>query len=77
MVQTIKGVEPLSNQFAVDQPLTVLAALHNALFGQRELIEGRAILPMHTYAILDAAKVVGLVEMLDASGLEYACLFKG
>lgn len=76
-VQTIKGVKPLSDQFAVAQPLTVPVALHNALFGQPDLIEGRAILPLHTYAILDAAKVMGLVEMLDASGLEHACLLKG
>lgn len=76
-VQTIEGVEPLDAQFGVAEPLTVPAALRDALFGQPELIEGRAILPLQTYAILDAAKVMGLPEMLDASGLEHACLFKG
>lgn len=31
----------------------------------------------HVYALLDAAKVFGLPEMLEASGLEHACLFQG
>ncbi|WP_394196061.1 DUF4123 domain-containing protein [Litoreibacter albidus] len=33
--------------------------------------------PLHTYAILDAAKLAGLGELLAASGLEHRCLFKG
>ncbi|MFV0386262.1 DUF4123 domain-containing protein [Paracoccus sp. (in: a-proteobacteria)] len=33
--------------------------------------------PMQTYAILDAAKIFGLPEMLDTSRLEHRCLFKG
>lgn len=77
IVETLDGVEPLDDQFGVAEPLTVPVALRDALFGQSELIEGRAVLPLHTYAILDAAKVMGLVEMLDSSGLEHACLFKG
>ena len=32
---------------------------------------------MHTYAVLDAAKVQGLPEMLETSGLDHACLFQG
>lgn len=76
-IQTIEGVKPLDGQFGVATPLTVPAALRDGLFGQSELIEDRAILPLHTYVILDAAKVMGLVEMLETSGLDYACLFKG
>lgn len=76
-VQTIEGVEPLDAQFGVAEPLTVPAALRDAIFGQPEKIGGPAVLPLHTYAILDASKVMGLVEMLEASGLAHACLFKG
>lgn len=76
-VHTIENVAPLDAQFGVSVPITVPAALRDALFGQGELIKGRAILPLHTYAILDAAKVMGLVEMLETSGLDHTCLFKG
>lgn len=53
--------------------------LRNALFGQLEPImpadgDPRA---MQTYAILDAAKVTNLPELLERSGLEHRCLFKG
>ena len=76
-LHTIEGVEPLDAQFGVFEPMTVPAALRDALFGQSELIKGSAILPLHTYAILDAAKVIGLIEMLETSGLDHTCLFKG
>ena len=39
--------------------------------------EGAAVPPMQTYAILDAAKVTNLPELLERSGLEHRCLFKG
>ncbi len=32
---------------------------------------------MLTYAILDAAKITNLPELLEASPLEHRCLFKG
>ncbi|WP_179381795.1 DUF4123 domain-containing protein [Jannaschia marina] len=76
-VETIEGVEPLDAQLGVAEPLTVPPALYEALFGQPEVIEGRAILPLHTYAVLDAAKLPGLPEMLETSGLDHACLFQG
>ena len=31
----------------------------------------------HVYAVIDAAKVFGMPEMLEASGMEHACLFQG
>ncbi len=76
-VETIEGVEPLDAQFGVAAPLTVPPALREALFGQPEIIAGCSVLPLHTYAVLDAAKVQGLPEMLESSGLDHACLFQG
>jgi len=74
---SVCGVEPLGAQLGVIQPLTVPPTLRQVLFGQPDVIEGRAILPLHTYALLDAAKVPGLPEMLETSGLDHACLFQG
>ena len=76
-VEHIEGVEPLDARFGVGEPLSVPPTLRKALFGQPNVIEGRAVLPLHTYAVLDAARVPGLPEMLEASGLEHACLFQG
>ena len=76
-VETIGGVEPLDTQLGVVEPLTVPPALYEPLFGQPDVIEGRTILPLQTYAVLDAAKLPGLPEMLEASGLQHACLFQG
>ncbi len=76
-VQKIGDVEPLDSQFGVREPLTVPAALRDVLFGQSKLIDGSTAPTLHTYAILDAAKVPCLPEMLDASGLDHACLFNG
>ncbi|WP_106743570.1 DUF4123 domain-containing protein [Yoonia maritima] len=85
-VETIDGVEPLDDQFGVDQPATVPDALYEPLFGQPDTTgvtlatagnDLDKVPPLQTYAILDAAKVVSLPEMLEASGLEHRCLFKG
>jgi len=84
-IEEIKGVEPLDSQFGMHPPKTVPDALYQPLFGQpdptpAEVVQyGSAdkVPPLHTYAILDAAKVVNFVEMLEASGLEHRCLFKG
>ena len=85
-IQTIESVEPLDNQFGVDVPKTVPDALYDALFGLPEPTEAElaradddpvSVLPLHIYAILDAAKVTNFVEMLAMSGLEHSCLFKG
>ncbi|WP_179381730.1 DUF4123 domain-containing protein [Jannaschia marina] len=76
-VETIEGVEPLDDQLGVAEPLSVPTALRDPLFGQPDIIAGRSVLPLHTYAVLDAARVPGLPEMLDGSGLDHACLFQG
>ncbi len=84
-IETIEGVEPLGDQWGVWPPKTVPDALRAPLFGQPEPTEAEiehyggaeAVPPMQTYAILDAAKIFGLPEMLAPSGLEHRCLFKG
>ncbi|MFD1796746.1 DUF4123 domain-containing protein [Paracoccus aurantiacus] len=85
-VDTIEGVEPLDTQIGVFPKKTVPDALHDALFGQPEPTAAEikaaggdpaAIPPMQTYAILDAAKVTNPLELLERSGLEHRCLFKG
>lgn len=85
-VETIEGVEPLDAQLGVFPKKTVPDALQDTLFGQLEPTEVEieaaggdpsAVPPMLTYAILDAAKVKNLPELLADSGLEHRCLFKG
>jgi len=84
-IEEIKSVEPLDSQFGVHPPKTVPDALYQPLFGQPDPIpvevaqygDADKVPPLNTYAILDAAKVVNFVEMLEASGLEHRCLFKG
>ena len=85
-VETIEGVAPLDRQFGIHPKKSVPDALHDALFGQPAPTEAEieaaggvaaAVPSLQTYAILDAAKVVILPELLDANRLEHRCLFKG
>lgn len=85
-ISTIENVEPLDAQLGAVVKKTVPDALRDALFGQPEPspaeIEAAggdpaAVPPMQTYAILDAAKVVNLPEVLEDSEFEHRCLFKG
>lgn len=85
-VETIEGVEPLDTQIGVFPKKTVPDALHDVLFGQPDPTAAEieaaggdpaAVPPMQTYAILDAAKLINLPELLERSGLEHRCLFKG
>jgi len=73
-IEAIEGVEPLTSQFSVINPNTVPDALHEPLWGQPEDCKAA---PMHTYVILDAAKVPNLPELLEESGLAHRCLFNG
>lgn len=84
--EVIENVEPLDTQQGVFPKKTAPDALFNALFGpqdpEKTNIEAAggdpaAIKPLNTYAILDAAKVVNLPELLEDSALEHRCLFKG
>lgn len=85
-VETIEDIDPLDIQLGVFPKKAVPDALHDAMFGQPDPSPAEietsggdpASVPlMHTYAILDAAKVTNLPEFLENSGLEHRCLFKG
>lgn len=85
-VETLADIVPLDGQFGVGSPKTVPDALFEPLFGQPEPTAAEfaeaggdvdKMLQLHTYALLDAAKVMNLPELLEASGLEHQCLFKG
>lgn len=82
-IEIIADIEPLDGQFGVHPRKYVPSALHDAVFAQPEAVpstDGHAApsrAPLHTFAIIDAAKVPNLVEMLDLSDLEHRCLFKG
>lgn len=85
-ITTIEGVEPLDGQLGVSSKKTVPDVLYDALFGEPEptasgieAVGGDvpAVPPMQTYAILEAAKIINLPELLADSGLDHRCLFKG
>ncbi|MBL3611001.1 DUF4123 domain-containing protein [Rhodovulum sulfidophilum] len=84
-IEVIAGVEPLDGQFGVLAPKSVPDKLHTPLFGQPEPnpaeialgVDISAAPSLGTFAVLDAARLPNLPEILSASGLEYACLFKG
>ena len=82
-IETIGGAAPLNTQIGAFPKKTVPAAFYDSLFGQWETTEteietGADDRPvMRTYAILDGAKIADLPEMLEGSGLEHRCLFKG
>jgi hypothetical protein len=70
--QTLRDVVPLDAQLGVDDPVNVPPMLRDALFGQPDVDT-----TLRTFAILDAAKVTNLPDMLATSGLQHACLFQG
>ncbi len=83
-IQVIDDIAPLDDQFGVEAPRTVPDALQEPLFGRTELTEAgiaegdaSGSPSLGTFAVLDAARVQNLLEVLSTSGLEYACLFKG
>ncbi|SEO42528.1 protein of unknown function [Paracoccus alcaliphilus] len=86
LISEIPNVEPLDAQLGAFPKKTVPDALHGAFWGQPqpsiselEIAGGdpTKVAPMQTYAVLDAAKVINLPELLENSGLEHRCLFKG
>ncbi|MFV0295368.1 MAG: DUF4123 domain-containing protein [Hyphomicrobiaceae bacterium] len=85
-IETIESVEPLDTQLGVFPKRTVPDSLFDALFGQPDPSpteieaaggDASAVPSMQTFALLDAAKVMNLPELLEDSGLEHRCLFKG
>lgn len=71
-VEFVDEITPLDRQFGVNSPRAVPDPLIGPLFGQPDPDR-----PLYTDMILDAARVQALPELLEASGLEYRCLFKG
>lgn len=71
---TINDVLPLDAQFGVSSARTVPACLQDALFGDPG---GSAGAPLGTFAVLDGARISGLPEYLETSGLQHRCLFTG
>lgn len=76
--------QPLGQQLGVDPKLTIPPELARPLFGEpaplpaeRDIAAPAAPPPMRTYALLDAAKVPNLADLIANSGLEHGCLFKG
>ncbi|WP_339108020.1 DUF4123 domain-containing protein [Thioclava sp. GXIMD4216] len=84
-IEEIRDVEPLDSQFGTLPKKTVPDVLYEPFFGQSDPTEAEiekfgsldAVPQLKTYAILDAAKVPNLPEILEQSGLAYRCLFKG
>lgn len=85
-IEIIEGVEPLDTQLGVFPKRTVPDALYDAMFGQPDPTaaeieaaggDAKAVSPLLTFAILDAAKLTNLPELLDRSDLDHRCLFKG
>ncbi|MCU0911500.1 MAG: DUF4123 domain-containing protein [Rhodobacteraceae bacterium] len=68
MRRKIDAVRPLDAQFHAAPKLCVPEPLAALLFPGA---------PFTTYAILDAAKVANLPEMIGTSGLPHRCLFSG
>jgi hypothetical protein len=70
-IETIDDVEPLRSQLGIMAKQNVPDALMDVLFGQP------AGADLHTYAILDAAKLKGLAEIITGWGLDCRCLYQG
>lgn len=84
--RTIENVVPLDAQIGAAHKKTVPDALYDAFFEQPEptVAEVKAaggiptnVPPMHSYALLDAAKIMHLSDRLAASGLSHRCLYQG
>ena len=85
-IETIRDVQPLDTQIGVFPKQTVPTILRDVVFGEPAPSDAEidaasgdpaAVPPLNTYAILDAASIINLPEMLEDSGLEHRCLFRG
>ena len=73
-IDRIGRIQPLDSQQGILPRKVVPDALQQVLFGQHAPSTSPKV---QAYAILDAAKVANLPEMLERSGLEHCCLFNG
>lgn len=72
--QVIEVSAPLDAQLGIFPKKTVPDSLYQAIFGQPDLT---VLQPLLTYAVLDAAKIPNLPELLAASQLPHRCLLQG
>ena len=71
-VEELGSVAPLDAQICVTSKLSVPPFLRPAIFGQVDADKNLA-----TYAILDAARIPNLPEILAQGTARHECLFKG
>lgn len=79
-MEEINGVVPLDLQIGVWPKKSVPHALMASLFGGPKSHDSEALPKdghLQLYAILDAAKIRNLPMLLESSGLEHCCLYKG
>lgn len=74
-LQAIKEVTPLDTQIGALTKINVPEILADAMFGPSTSTHGLPLL--NTYAVLDAAKIPGLPDLLDDASLKCRCIFKG
>lgn len=86
LIRMIRDIQPLSSRAASLSDVPVPDGLEDIVFSphrlpgdDRKVADGNtpANAVLQTFAILDAAKIKNLPELLEASGLEYRCLFQG
>ncbi len=70
-MQVLSDVAPLPPTTATSDGPAVPEVLENLVFGQPD-----PKVKLNTFAVLDAARIVNLVETLAASDLDHACLFE-
>ena len=84
LAETVVAPEPLGDQLGVFPQVNIPPSFRASLF---DPLETKRLSPIskeeghsgteQSYALLDAAKATNLVDRLNASGLEFRCLFKG
>jgi hypothetical protein len=77
LVKDIPNICPLDPQFGLFPKKVVPDELMDAIFSNANPNNFPEERPLLTYAILDAAKIINLVGILDSAGLDYCCLFEG
>lgn len=84
-ITAIDDITPLDAQLGAFEKKTVPDSLKDALWGDHDpganrigiSEDGKTGPILQTYAILDAARITNLPELLERSGLEHRCLFQG
>lgn len=71
-ITDLGDIAPLDAQIGVEPKLAVPPRLRPALFGPQNVGPDLA-----TYAILDAARIADLPEMLAQGAIPHECLFEG